>query len=296
MSEKHYPTAFIKLKEQLGDGVEDGKIIKSELSSIPIPFIESGGVFSPETRPRKWQAPKTLKTLIMESDDPRLAIYKRFLKLWPAIPESDLKTIIQEVSQDRLARVLDLVENFGLPLNKLAERFLHANVSAAEIMMLDALTRFYRYLWPRYENIIKKLEDDSAITYEIEIDNKRFRFKVHLLFDGEPVKLDFYQRGHRKVVGVPRAALKCAERLREKLNNIIDELKTNPSTEKIEEIKHLLIDYEQTKNNLIEIDPKTCINFPPDLNRYKAYISEYRSPFACPYCGVNHVYTIILRW
>jgi hypothetical protein len=291
--------SFIRLKEQLGDvnfaSQDAEKLLKSGITQLPQPIHEVGGVYTPESKPKKWIKPKSLKEVIRDSQDPRLKIYQRLLNLWPSISNSDLERIITQVDREIITKVLDLVE-IGLPLNKLAERFFSPKISASDIYILDSLTRFYKYLYPRYEKVVRNLRDDFMIDYQLEVDGRVYKFKCALLFDGEQVKLDFYQEGHRKVVGIPRSELKCAENLQNRLEKELNELKNNPSLQKIDTVRELIIDAERIQTDLIKIDPKAVVTFPPEFNRYKTYISEHHSPFNCSYCGINHHYLTVIKW
>lgn len=293
------PESFLRLKEKIGDlklaSNEAEKLLKSEISSIPQPIHESGGVYTPETPPRKYVKPKTLKEIILESSDPRLAVYKRLISYWKDIPESELKRIIQEVPSERISQILDLVDVTGFSLSKF-ERFLSASISSSEVDMLDSLTRFYKYLWPKYEPIVKMLDEKIGIDYNLEIDNRLYKFKAYLLIDREQVRLDYYSQGHDKVLGIPKSELKCRRNLEVRLNKLLEELKNNPNISLLEEIRYLLIDLERFKYELIQIDPQKIVKFPPELNRYKTYLSEYVSPFNCPACNMRHVYITILKW
>jgi len=291
------PESFIRLREQLGDvkiaEEKAEKVMKSHLTQVPQPLHEAGGVFTPETRPRKYVKPKTLKQIILESEDPKLTIYKRLLESWPQISESKLKEIIENVSPDRLSRVLDLAEAMGKNPEYL-EQFLARNLTINEVDILDNLYRHYFLLAPKYSSLIKDLRDGVKIS--LEIDSKKYDFEVFFLVDGIRMPIDFYADGWRKTLGLEYRFIPCLEKIKKRIHELTSIISEKAELEKIEQLKYALIDLEIASREIIKLNPQNVIGFPPRFNIHRFYVSEQVQPIPCEYCGKKHVYTLIMKW
>jgi hypothetical protein len=300
---KHYldvPESFIRLKEQLGDvnfaSQDAEKIIKTGLTAIPQPIHEVGGVYSREGKPRKYTKPKSLKELIRESKDPKLEVYQRLIKLWPQISESRLKEVIEHVDPNILRKILDLSEAMNKAI-EFFEEFLVRDLTYSQHIMLDSLYRHYFVLAPKYMELVKQLK--GGVKYLIEVDSKKFDLQVFFLVDGVRMPIDFYMDGWEKTLGLEYRFMPCVENIRKRIRELtttINKEAENTSLEKIERLKYALIDLERAGKEIIRINPKNIVSFPPNYNIHRFYVSEQKQPLPCEYCNTHHIFTTIVKW
>jgi len=293
------PESFIRLKERLGDvniaSRDAEKLLKSGITQLPQPINEVGETYTPESKPRKYTRPKSLKELIRDSQDPKLQIYQRLIRLWPQIPESRLKEVIEHVDPSRLAKVLDLCQVTGKSVEFFNE-FLARELTYQQYNILDNLYNFYLNILPRYDGIIKILKEENSVEYPIEIDGKTYKFKVWFLIHGAVAPIDFYSLGFKKVLGVPKTFLSCYRNISKKIGELIEKIQREPKTEYIEQLRYAIIDKEAFQKEILEINPVAAVTFPPRYNLKGVYILEYTSPFICSYCGINHHYLTVIKW
>lgn len=200
-AEKGLVTPDEMIKKGASETKEEARILQNHIRE---PFLNlSSGIYALETPPKKWIRPKTLKQIILESSDPKLSVYKKLLAMWPSLQENRLREIIQHVSADRLERVLKLCELLGRS-PEFFEEFLARDLTTQQHQVLDALLAFYTRLLPQYEDTIKRLRSEDAKDYPIEIDGKLYKCKVWFLVDGNVIPIDFYARGYKRVLGLPK--------------------------------------------------------------------------------------------
>jgi hypothetical protein len=294
------PESFIKLKQSLGDveiiSQEVEKLLRSGITQLPQPIHEVGGVYSREGKPRKYTKPRSLKELIRDSQDPKLEVYQRLIKLWPQIPENRLKEVIEHVDPSILRKILDLSEAMNRGVEFL-EEFLVRDLTYSQHIMLDGLYRHYFVLAPKYVELVKQLKD--GVRYPIEVDSKKYDFEVFFFVDGVRMPIDFYVDGWEKTLGLEYRFMPCVENIRKRIRELtstINKEAENTSLEKIEQLRYALIDLEKAGKELIRINPNNIVSFPPRYNVHRFYVSEQKQPLPCEYCNTHHIFTTIIKW
>jgi len=300
--EKRYldvPESFIRFKEQLGDvnfaSRDAEKLLKSGITQLPQPINEVGGVYTPESKPKKWNERKTLKQAIRENRDPRLSVYRRLLELWPQIPESRLREIVESVDPSRLEKIIKLSETVSKSIEFFQE-FLARELTYQQLVILDNLYRHYFILAPKYVELVKQLKD--GVRYPIEVDSKKYDFEVFFLVDGVRMPIDFYVDGWEKTLGLEYRFMPCVENIKKRIRELTSIIAQadNISLEKIEQLRYALIDLERVEKELIRINPKNIVSFPPKYNIHRFYVSEQKQPLPCEYCNTHHIFTTIVKW
>jgi len=218
MSEKHYPTAFIRLM--------------GELERYPLVFKDRGqkevvgAGLSKEATPlrvivettdakqlRPWQPPKSLKRRILEDDRPQAELYKRLINALPDVTDVKLREILEGTPLDRIEKVLEIHNVCG----KLFTEFLEPNLTYEQILILDRIRLYHRLLEEaRKIGLFDKLEE--GFEYKVTIDNKQYKALLFAFIDDKRASLNFYpDQFNRPTLGIPYLDWPCLPKAKEKL-------------------------------------------------------------------------------
>ena len=258
--------------------------------------IRLGEVESPETRKlRPWRPKMPLKELVEKSDDPRLMIYKRLLKVWPNISNARFSEIVQEVDRDRLEKVLYLHEKTG----RIFEEFLASDLSIEETRILDAVYRYYHLLErAEKEGILDLIKKCNSLDHRVTIDGHKFKAKLYAILDSKPVKLDYYPDEFGKpVIGLPYTSWPCFNDFKLKAKQEAERIAQNILTGQIDpiEIDQLNEIYQKIlslERDFLRLNISMFIQFPVKYSAKKGllgghiYLNRIRYP--CGLCGKGH--------
>ena len=184
-----------------------------------------GEVMATETRPRPWRKPRTLKELILSSHDPKMNLYKELLELFPNLGEGRIRELLQ-VDRWHLEKCLRLIR--ATKRKELLDIYAKTNLDDRLVKRFDAMYRYWFYLIPRFEEEKPQLREDYAISWNYDLDGKKFAGKIFLSVDGHPIPLELFESKFgpysKPIIGASYEGFPCfkavQDQIKEKIKNL----------------------------------------------------------------------------
>jgi hypothetical protein len=306
MPREKYPESFIAFMDQLKryplilKNEDQERLVKAGVSTIESQPINIT-VEAPDTKQlRPWTLPKPLKQQILESDDPRLEIYRKLIQAWPGISDTKLKEILQGTPRDRIEKVLEIHNACG----KLFMEFLQPNITYEEILLLDRIFRYYILLSQAKElGLLENLK--NGFKYDVSVDGKKYQAELLAFVDNVPVSINFYpDQFNRPVLGVPYSDWPCFSKTKEKLKQKAEALAASLKELRFnkDELMNLETELEYIKeleNSFFQLSIKLFISFPvkytapPPPPPPPGDVNNIKLP--CSLCGKQHNIWFIAR-
>jgi len=299
MPKEKYPESFIAFMDQLKryplilKNEDQERLVKAGVSTIESQPINIT-VEAPDTKQlRPWTPPKPLKQQILESDDPRLEIYRKLIQAWPGISDTKLKEILQGTPRDRIEKVLEIHNACG----KLFMEFLQPNITYEEILLLDRIHRYYILLSQAKEmGLLENLK--NGFRYDVTIDGKKYQAELLAFVDNVPVSINFYPDSFNKpVLGIPYSSWPCLEefkkRIREQAKNISEHLlQLVVKEDEVANLTEMLKYLKELENSFFQLSIELFVTFPikytikDGVFGSHIYVNKIQLP--CSLCGKQH--------
>ncbi|MEM2189653.1 MAG: hypothetical protein QXG35_10050 [Nitrososphaerota archaeon] len=243
---------------------------------------------------REYRPPKSLKQLILEDEKPETEIYRRLIALWPEISDNRLREIITGVDGERLRKILDLAETTGKPV-QYYEEFLAPSLDYSLHLRLDAIYRYWRFILPKIEPLLEKINADLSASWQYTIDDRKYHGQLSLFLDGQQKPLRLFERiGGRPIIGSPYESWPCIETIKNHIKatqeGISSLLETQVDlTARALELNTLIERFRELQNSFFRLDPLSGVNFPPKFAKTIGHIKKkiiYGNVFTlgCAWC------------
>jgi len=306
MPKERYPESYIRIMDELKrfplvfKDQNQEKVVKAGVSTVESPPINIV-VEAPDTKQlRPWQPPKPLKQRVLESDDPRLEVYRKLIQAWPDISDSKLREILEGTPRDRIEKVLEIHNACG----KLFTEFLEPDLTYEQIIMLDKICRYHGLLEEAGKiGLFEKLEE--GLEYKVTIDNKQYKALLFTFIDDKRASLNFYpDQFNRPVLGVPYSDWPCFSKTKEKLKQKAEALAASLKELRFnkDELANLETELEYIKeleNSFFQLSIELFITLPTKYTMKDGLLGPHiclnRIQMPCSLCDKQHNIWLIAR-
>ena len=299
MPKERYPESYIRIMDELKrfplvfKDQNQEKVVKAGISTVESPPINII-VEAPDTKQlRPWTPPKQLREIILESDDPRLEVYRKLINVWPDITDAKLREILEGTPRDRIEKLLAIHKTSG----KLFTEFLEPNITYEEILLLDRIYRYYILLSQAKElGLLENLK--NGFKYDASVDGKKYQAELLAFVDNVPVSINFYPDSfNRPVLGVPYSDWPCLEKFKEKIRmqakNVSEKiLELRIQEEEIASLTDMLKYLKELESSFFQLSIELFVTFPIKYTAkdgvFGSHIYVNKIQLPCSLCGKQH--------